>query len=82
MIFSGLMIFPARNMYFNRKVLLAPVPPWPSPPPVPAVLAQAGQAGTGDLLPVFCFPCEVHLEQQKQILCQHHQLKYSLIDPK
>ena len=31
------MIFPARNMYFNRKVF--------------------------DLLPVFCFPCEVLLEQ-------------------
>jgi hypothetical protein len=28
-----------------------------------------------DLLPVFCFPCEVHLEQQKQIVSQHHQLK-------
>lgn len=28
-----------------------------------------------DLLPVFCFSCEVHLEQQKQIVRQHHQLK-------
>ena len=25
-----------------------------------------------DLLPVFCFPCEVPLEQQKQIVSQHH----------
>ena len=32
-----------------------------------------------DLLPVFCFPCEVDLEQQKQIVSQHHQLKYRFI---
>jgi len=35
-----------------------------------------------DLLAVFCFICEVHLEQQKQIISQHHQLKDCFIGPK
>jgi hypothetical protein len=34
------------------------------------------------LLPVFCFPYEVHLEQKKQIVSQHHQLKDRFIGPK
>jgi hypothetical protein len=35
-----------------------------------------------DLLLVFRSLCKVHLEQQKQIVCQHHQLKDGFIGPK
>ena len=35
-----------------------------------------------DLLPVFRSLCEVHLEQQEQIVGHHHQLKDRFIDPK
>ena len=35
-----------------------------------------------NLLPVFRYICEVHLEQQKQIISQHHQLKDGLVGPK
>ena len=35
-----------------------------------------------DLLPVFRSICKVHLEQQKQIVSQHHQLKNGFIGPK
>jgi len=35
-----------------------------------------------DLLALFCFHCEVHLEQQKQTVSQHHQLKDRFIGPK
>jgi hypothetical protein len=35
-----------------------------------------------DLLPVFRSLCEVHLEQQEQIVGHHHQLKDRFIGPK
>ncbi len=35
-----------------------------------------------DLLPVFRFLCKVHLEEQKQIVGQHHYLKDRFISPK
>jgi hypothetical protein len=48
----------------------------------PERLACASAAGTGDLLPLFSVICEVHFEQQKQIVDQHHQLKGRFISPK
>ena len=35
-----------------------------------------------DLLPVFRSPCEIHLEQQEQIVGHYHQLKNRFIGPK
>jgi hypothetical protein len=35
-----------------------------------------------DLLPIFCPVCEIHLENQKQVVSEHHQLKYSFVGPK
>ena len=41
---------------------------------------NALQAEGLDLLPVFRRPYHVHLEQQKQIVSQHHQLKDGFIN--
>jgi hypothetical protein len=40
------------------------------------------QSESLDLLPVYRFSFEVHLEQQKQIVSQHHQLKDRFIGRK